>query len=395
MTTLLSTPTPAPASTPTVASARLGYLRAAGVYLAVRVVGVVVLALFASSTGQPLLGRLTAWDGQWYLAIADDGYGGITHGLVDAAGNFAPHTPLAFFPLYPFLMHALATGTGLGSTTAGLLISLIAGIVAALGVYRLGKTAGAGTERTGLLLVALWAGAPLSITLSMVYTEALFTAFVAWALVGLVEKRWALAALCCVAAGLTRPTAVVLVAVVVFAGVVAFARAPRPAPLIAAAAAPVGLIGYWLWVANQTGSLFGWFDLEWHGWNTRFDAGAETFGFVGQQLVQGRSVMEVGNVFVVFLAIIAAVLLLLRLRERPSWWPLILFGAGMVVLVAGTAGIPFAKARFLLPGFVLLLPLAQGLSGRRRSTAVAATAGVVLVGCWFSAYALTGWHYAI
>ncbi|MEW2500895.1 hypothetical protein AB0878_10470 [Amycolatopsis sp. NPDC047767] len=391
MTTLLSTPTAAPA--PTGASARIGYLWAAALYLGVRVVGVVVLALFASSTGQPLLDRLTAWDGQWYLAIADGGYGGITHGLVDAAGNFAPHTPLAFFPLYPFLMHALATGTGLDSTTAGLLISALAGVVAALGVYRLGKRAG--NERTGLLLVALWAGAPLSITLSMVYTEALFTAFVAWALVGLVEKRWAPASLCCVAAGLTRPTAVVLVAVVVFAGVVAFARAPRPAPLVAAAAAPVGLVGYWLWVANQTGSLFGWFDLEWHGWNTRFDAGAETFGFVGQQLVQGRSVMEVGNVFVVFLAIIAAVLLLLRLRERPSWWPLILFGAGMVVLVAGTAGIPFAKARFLLPGFVLLLPLAQGLSARRRSTAVAATAGVVLVGCWFSAYALTGWHYAI
>lgn len=391
MTTLLSTPTAAPA--PTGASARIGYLWAAALYLGVRVVGVVVLALFASSTGQPLLDRLTAWDGQWYLAIADGGYGGITHGLVDAAGNFAPHTPLAFFPLYPFLMHALATGTGLDSTTAGLLISALAGVVAALGVYRLGKRAG--NERTGLLLVALWAGAPLSITLSMVYTEALFTAFVAWALVGLVEKRWAPASLCCVAAGLTRPTAVVLVAVVVFAGVVAFARAPRPAPLVAAAAAPVGLVGYWLWVANQTGSLFGWFDLEWHGWNTRFDAGAETFGFVGQQLVQGRSVMEVGNVFVVFLAIIAAVLLLLRLRERPSWWPLILFGAGIVVLVAGTAGIPFAKARFLLPGFVLLLPLAQGLSGRRRSTAVAATAGVVLVGCWFSAYALTGWHYAI
>ncbi|WP_432853990.1 hypothetical protein ACQPXB_19160 [Amycolatopsis sp. CA-161197] len=391
MTTLLSTPTAAPA--PTGASARIGYLWAAALYLGVRVAGVVVLALFASSTGQPLLDRLTAWDGQWYLAIADGGYGGITHGLVDAAGNFAPHTPLAFFPLYPFLMHALATGTGLDSTTAGLLISALAGIVAALGVYRLGKRAG--NERTGLLLVALWAGAPLSITLSMVYTEALFTAFVAWALVGLVEKRWAPASLCCVAAGLTRPTAVVLVAVVVFAGVVAFARAPRPAPLVAAAAAPVGLVGYWLWVANQTGSLFGWFDLEWHGWNTRFDAGAETFGFVGQQLVQGRSVMEVGNVFVVFLAIIAAVLLLLRLRERPSWWPLILFGAGMVVLVAGTAGIPFAKARFLLPGFVLLLPLAQGLSARRRSTAVAATAGVVLVGCWFSAYALTGWHYAI
>ncbi|MFF4597604.1 hypothetical protein [Amycolatopsis sp. NPDC001319] len=391
MTTLLSTPTAAPA--PTGASARIGYLWAAALYLGVRVVGVVVLALFASSTGQPLLDRLTAWDGQWYLAIADGGYGGITHGLVDAAGNFAPHTPLAFFPLYPFLMHALATGTGLDSTTAGLLISALAGIVAALGVYRLGKRAG--NERTGLLLVALWAGAPLSITLSMVYTEALFTAFVAWALVGLVEKRWAPASLCCVAAGLTRPTAVVLVAVVVFAGVVAFARAPRPAPLVAAAAAPVGLVGYWLWVANQTGSLFGWFDLEWHGWNTRFDAGAETFGFVGQQLVQGRSVMEVGNVFVVFLAIIAAVLLLLRLREGPSWWPLILFGASIVVLAAGTAGIPFAKARFLLPGFVLLLPLAQGLSARRRSTAVAATAGVVLVGCWFSAYALTGWHYAI
>ncbi|WP_052371755.1 hypothetical protein [Amycolatopsis taiwanensis] len=370
------------------------YLWAAGIYLGVRVFGVLVLAVFAARNGQPLLDRLTAWDGQWYLAIADHGYTGITGGLLDADGNFAPSTPRAFFPAYPVLLHALATVAGFGSAFTGLLISVVAGVVAACGVFRCARLAG-GDERIGLLLVALWAGGPMAITLSMVYTEALFTAFAAWALAGVMERRWLLTALCCVGAGLTRPTAVVLVTVVVIAALVAFGRSPGRGPAACALLAPVGLVGYWVWVADRTGSVTGWFDLERAGWHTRFDGGAETARFVWEQLTSGSSVMETLNVFIVLLAMASAVLLARWLKARPVWWPIALFGIGMVVLAVGTAGIPFTKARFLVPGFPLLLPVAFGLAHRRRATALTTAAALVAVGTWFGAYALTGWQYAI
>ncbi|MCE7010181.1 hypothetical protein LWC34_46370 [Kibdelosporangium philippinense] len=371
------------------------YVRAVAAYLAVRAFGVLVLALFADTTEHSLLDRLTAWDGQWYLAIADDGYGGITKGLVDAEGKLAPHTPLAFFPLYPLLLRVVAALTGTSTVFAGLLVSVLAGVAAACALFRLGRMAG-GNPRVGLLLVVLWAGAPMAITLSMVYTEALFTAFAAWALVGVVERRWLLAALCCIGAGLTRPSAAVLIGVVALAAVVVFLRSQdKWQPLACAVVCPSGLLGYWAWVADRTGDIRGWFNLEWDGWRTKFDAGAESAEFIWDKLVTGASVMETLTVFILLLAAVSAALLPFVLRSRPGRWPLALFGIGMVILVAGTAGLPFAKTRFLLPGFVLLLPLAIGLANRRPATAIAGAAAFVLVGSWFSAYSLTGWHYAI
>jgi hypothetical protein len=53
------------------------------------------------------------------------------------------------------------------------------------------------------------------------------------------------------------------------------------------------------------------------------------------------------------------------------------------------------KLRVLLPAFVLLLPVAIGLAGRRRATAVAVVVAAALVSAWFGAYALTIWPYAI
>ncbi|GAA1973804.1 mannosyltransferase family protein [Amycolatopsis minnesotensis] len=371
------------------------YLRAAALYLLVRAAGVGLLALFAAKVNAPLLGRLTSWDAQWYLNIAEHGYGGVTTGLFDAEGNYAPHTPLAFFPAFPTLVRPLSVLTLGNTVVAAFLLSLVAGVVAACGLYRVGRLVD-GRQRVGMLLVALWAGAPMAITLSMPYTEALFTAFAAWTLVAVLERNWVTAALCCLGAGLTRPTAVVLVAVVGIAAIVALAKGKAGwRAMVCVALCPAGLVGWWGYVAVRTGSPTGWWDLEWKNWWTRFDWGAETVRFARDMLVSGRSAMETMSVFALVLAAVLGALLAVLAVKRGLPWPVAAFGIGVVLLVAGTAGIPQAKARFLLPGFTLLLPLAIGLAGRRRSTTIAATAGFVLAGCWFSAYSVTGWHYAI
>lgn len=363
------------------------YLAAAGVYLAVRLVGVAVLAALAARHDQTLLDRLTAWDGQWYLRLAEQGYAALGG---DVNGDPYPDAAMAFFPLYPAFMNTLGQ-LGLPLTAAGLLLSAGAGVAAAGALVRIGQRIG--SQRAGLLLVALWAGAPLAVTQSMVMTEALFTAFAGWALVGVLERRWELAAVCTVFGGLTRSTAVALIAVVVVAAAFAAWKASGRArwrALGAAAVAPLGLAGFWGMVAVRTGSLTGWQDIEAKGWGVRYDGGVETARYVWDVLSTDRGAFQT---IVVGLILAAVGLAAVAVRRLP--WQLAVYAVGVVVLVLGTAGIPATKPRFLVPAFVLLLPVALGLARRRPATIAAVVAVWVLAGAWASAYALTAWKYAI
>jgi hypothetical protein len=359
-----------------------------GGYVLVRLVGFAVLAILADHHDRPVFDLMKAWDGDWYLSIAEYGYDNVPARLTDANGHHTRFGPLAFYPLVPWLIRSVAT-TGVGPLAAGMIVSLVAGCVAACGLFRIARMVDPRT-RTGYLLVVLWAGMPMAITLSMTYTEALFSALAAWALVGVLERRWFFAGLCAAAAGLVRPTASVLVAIVVVASLgAAFRDRRRSWP--AAVIAPLGLLGWWGYVAARTGSLTGWFDLERDGWRTGFDFGRETFRFVGHVLATGNSVMEVVDVLVLLAAIVLAVLVV---RSRLPW-PLWAYGAGVVLFVVTTAAINYGRIRFLLPGFTVLIPVAHGLANRTRGTIVAVSVAYVLFGAWFSAYALTAWHFAI
>ncbi|SFB56297.1 hypothetical protein SAMN05216266_119124 [Amycolatopsis marina] len=369
-----------------------GYPRAIGVYLLVRLVGVAALALAAAWHEKDLLERLTSWDGQWYLQLARFGYDGFPEPVLDAEGHAFPDATLAFFPLYPAIVSGVGTLPGISLEIAALLVSTVAGAIAACGLVRLARLIDP-RPRVGLVLVALYAGAPMAVTLSMAYTEALFTACAVWSLVFVLERQWIPAGGLCLIAGLVRSTATALIVAVVLAALVAAWRGQdRTRALVAAALAPLGLLGFWAYVAERTASLTGWQDIEWRGWNTRWDWGQETADFVLRTLATGDSVMDVGSVLVLFGAV-ALTVAAIRLHLP---WPLIVYGAAVVLLIAGTAGLPFAKPRFLLPAmFVLLIPLALELAGRRRSTMIAAVAAAVALGSWYSAYALTGWAYAI
>jgi hypothetical protein len=375
----------------TVASlARRPYPQAIAIYIAVRLIGVVVLAVMAAHNHQALLDRLTAWDGKWYLDIANLGYRGITD-KTDAHNQPLPNAPWAFFPLYPFFVSLLSMAPGVSTVAAALALSLGAGVAAACALVRIGRLFYP-RRPIGLILVALWAGAPMGIALSMTYTEAMFTALAAWALVGVLERNWLLAGTCCIAAGLTRPTASVLVAVVVVAALIAAYRGrDRWWALGCALLSPIGLLGYWAAVAAQTGSLTGWWDLERVGWNTKFDFGVEATQFIGKALLTDKSVMQT---LVALLVLTAVALAVLTVTNRLPW-PLAAYGIGVVVMVVCTAGLPAAKVRFLLPGFTLLLPIALGLVNRKPKTIVLSLAAWVLIGAWFSANSLTGWQHSI
>ena len=359
-----------------------------GAYLLVRLIGVGVLALMAAAADEPFLEQFVAWDGQWYLGIAERGYRGHGETTVDAAGNPYSAAPFAFFPALPAAMSIVAT-LGVPLPMAGVIVTTAAGVIAVPAILRIAEHVDP-RPRVGLVLVVLVAAAPMSITLSMVYTEAVFLAAAAWALVGVLERRWWLAGVCTLLAGLTRSTAVVLIAVVIAAAVWSMWRDRAGwRPLAAVALAPLGLFGWWAVVVAATGQT--WQEIELRGWATEWDYGAEALEWIGRAVTREAHTWETLGAGIVVTAVVLAVLLVRRVP-----WPLLAYGAGVVALAIGSSGLPFAKPRFLFVGLVvLLLPVAVGLARRRTSTLVAVLAGYVLAGSWFSAYALTVWPYAI
>src|SRR5690606_35964953 len=114
--------------------------------------------------------------------------------MVDGFGNRYPETPLAFFPGYPVLVRWVSWQPGVSFTGAAIAVSLVAGAVAAHGLVRLGTRIG-GSRAIGLLLVARLAAARSQVVLSMASAAAVFCALGIWAVVGVLERRWALAGL--------------------------------------------------------------------------------------------------------------------------------------------------------------------------------------------------------
>lgn len=354
-----------------------------------RGIGVGVLALMSAHHDTALLDQLSAWDGQWYLGIAEEGYRGHGADTVDAEGRPYEAAPFAFFPALPVLMSIIAT-LGVSLPMAGLIVTTVAGVIAVPAIMRLARHVSP-RPQAGLLLVTLTAAAPMSITLSMIYTEAVFVALAAWALVGVLERRWALAGVCTMLAGLSRSSAAVLAAVVVAAALwsIWHERAGWR-PLIAVVLAPAGLLTWWTTVAVATGST--WQAIEWRGWHTRWDWGQEAVEWISRVLTTELHVWETASAVIVLAAIgLAALLVMQRVP-----WPLAAYGAGIVVLTIGSSGLPFAKPRFLLVGaMVLLIPVAAGLTSCRMRTITTVMTVYVLGGAWLSGYALTVWPYAI
>lgn len=363
------------------------------IYLGIRFLGVIVLAVWNPAGA---IDRLTAWDGAWYLRIAESGYD--LGAPLDAHGHPNPFTSRAFFPAYPALTKWLADASPLSTVLAGLCVSLVSGVVAAYGLARLGRIVRGGSARTGYLLVALFAAEPMAVALSMSYTEALFCALAVWTLVAVLEERWVLAGACCLAAGTVRSTALALVVVVVVAaGVTLLRRHDSWRPVVAIGLAPVGLAAclYWIGLRVRPDASFAerlrtWTDLERQGWNTAFDGGVSTWNFLRSALVSATG-MTLLTAAVIVGALVLTVVAVVRRLE----WPLLAYAIGVVVLALGSSGLMHAKPRWLLPAFPLLVPVALGLSNRRTSTAVSVVCAAAVVSAWFGAYALVVWKFAI
>lgn len=318
---------------------------------------------------------LATWDGWWYRQIAVHGYDpklvpvpGAT-GLITLEGNSA-----AFFPLYPALMRMTSAVTGLGPYGAGLLVSVLASFAAALGVYAVAERFGG--RRAGLAAAGLWAVWPGSGVEWAVYSDSLYVALAVWACHAVMTRRWLTAGVLTFAAGLNRPTAAALIAALAVAAVLALRRREDGAlrPLLALALAPLGLLGYLLWVGDRMGDLSGYFKLQSGAWAHRFDYGRQTLdvltsvpvGHFGGYLFA----YPFADVIGVAVVLLAAALLPLLIRLRPPA-VLVVHTVLTLALVLGSQQIFANVSRYLLPCFPLFLPLAVAM--RRLSLPVQCT----------------------
>ena len=124
-----------------------GWLPALATHVAVRGFGLLVLVAVGHARSESAYRSLTRWDADWYRRIAEHGYGS-SHVVADGRTL----DDYAFFPLYPALERLLAEVSGLRIMDAGLVISAVASMVAAVGIFKVG--AHVYDERVGLILVA-------------------------------------------------------------------------------------------------------------------------------------------------------------------------------------------------------------------------------------------------
>ncbi|MBG0856447.1 glycosyltransferase family 39 protein [Streptomyces spinoverrucosus] len=377
-------------------------------YAAVRALGLLVLAVWSAARDKSAYTLLTArWDSLWYTRVAELGYG-----YEVRLPNGDVHSNLAFFPLLPWLERLLQAVSPLSYADAGFVVSLLASLAAAWGIFAVADRLYG--RRAGLCAVLLWAVLPVGIVQSMAYSESLFTALAAWSLYAVLTGRWLTAGTLALLAGLTRPVGLAVVAAVWAAGIAAFVRdrrlgtapsahhrstTPTPgahpaehAPLLTRhpdhdgapawrralgmLLAPLGAAGYVLWVGHHTGrGPLGYLDVQ-AGWRNGFDGGYAFARFVAEKFTSFPSALAglglvTGVALVIWLYIVCV-------RQRQPL-PLLVY-AGVVTALALCASSYFgSKPRLLLPAFPLLLPLALALS-RLHTTTSALVVGAVAVG---------------
>ncbi len=210
-----------------------------------------------AESANPLLAVWGRWDAVHYLDIAARGYYG---------------TDMAFFPLYPALIHVVGAFTGSG-LIAGLLVSNVALFFGLLFFYKLVEHEySRSVARRAIFYVSIF---PTAIFFSAVYTESLFFALTVASFYYIREHRWVRAGIIGGFAALTRVEGVLLV-VPFFIEVAlsggagdrwrAVATPERALRVIAGAAAiGAGLAAYmaWLWLLSGDPLYFSHVQAHW------------------------------------------------------------------------------------------------------------------------------------
>ncbi|QGN32892.1 hypothetical protein [Microlunatus sp. Gsoil 973] len=349
-------------------------------HLVSRAVVVTGLVLASIWSGRPFPEVMTRWDGEWYKKVAEQGYPSPLP--VHPTGRYESSTA-AFFPLYPLLTKGL-TGLGMPFWLSGMVINLVASTAAVLIIVLVGTQYL--DRRPAQLLGCLWTAFPVSAVLTTTYTEAVFTALGAGALLLALRRRWVLAGLLAALAGAVRAPGIVFAGAVGLAALEAILRRREWRALAGAVVAPLGFLAAIGYIGLRTGAADAWRLTERDGWHTSLNFGAEWVNFLTPRTTNQHDLVHLG---MGLMAIGLIVLMIIAIIRRPPV-PII----GLLIVGAFTAfgfgGVMMnAAPRVMMSFFPVLAPLAVLMARWRTPVqwlllSVAAVIAAVLGGYFFA-----------
>lgn len=343
-----------------------------GIYVCARAALLAACLGIARLNGMSDCRLLHRADAEWFSAISASGYRNINPMLHDMYNVLTPYTVYAFFPGFPYTFRYFHALFGFPPIYEAIVFNGIFAGLAAIAIYLLTvmstRYVGFTAQRqriSGYIAVALLSTMPMSITFSLLYSEAMFVACTLWALVAVLKNRWIWASILCIIAGVTRSSALGLIATIIISALWAVYQNKRDGqsywrPLLAAVTAPLGWLGYILWVSYRKHELFAWFSIQTQGWGTHFDGGWQTLRFLftpfslfSHHLFSPDSIIYLLTYFSIFISVYLMV---------KSWrfhipWQLSLYGTLTAMSILLSAGIVSSRPRLLMVACTLLIPL--------------------------------------
>lgn len=300
---------------------------------------VAVALAFAHSAPDHIADALGNWDGAWYGSIVRHGYEFVADG--------GRHN-VAFFPMFPLVSKAVYS-VGIAWPLAGAIVNNAAFFAALFVIFIYARERL--NESSARWVVAVACFLPLSLFGSVAYSEGLFVLTSSLALLAYQRERFVYAGVAGVAATLTRPFGMALVAGLVIAAIV---ERRRPLEILACAIGLVGaaLFPFFCWwqygdplafVHAQSGWRPGAFDLsKWFG------------------LLRGATGNWHDRLILLLLVCVAGSVICFRrqIGTAGMWY------TGMTAALIALSGSPISIDRFLWALVPVLVALALAISRR-------------------------------
>ncbi|WP_406000903.1 hypothetical protein [Streptomyces sp. NBC_00829] len=200
-------------------------------------------------------------------------------------------------------------------------------------------------------------------------------------------------------AGLTRPSGAAVVAAVVICAVWALicaVRQPRaagagPSQTLSAVAciviAPLGWFAWFLWVGYRADRWDGYFVVQ-EKWGSTFDGGTFTLHHMSELF--SKLPMTLNTVVAASTITVAVMIFVIAVQQRQPA-VLLIYSAVLLLITIGGAGYFHSKARFILPAFPLLLPLARVIAATRPTVTYTVLASATLVSSAYGSYLMLVW----